>query len=232
MPLIVTKTFGTIKLALWEILEFETELINMINPDQEDLSVLKSFGNESRRKQWLACRILLGSLMETDHVRVVYDEHGKPALKGFSVWISVSHTPGMAAVIVNTKESVGLDIEQLKPRIERVTSKFLNPVEMEFLNRVIPSLKGNVNRERKSLSVLTECELERLYIYWCAKEAVYKLHGRKDLDLKNGIIIQPFDYFCNPEGNLTARLVIPEGTHSHQLLYEKFPGHMLVYTLS
>jgi len=32
-------------------------------------------------------------------------------------------------------------------------------------------------------------------MYWCAKEAIYKLYGKKKISFKNSIYIKPFNHF-------------------------------------
>jgi phosphopantetheinyl transferase len=244
MPLIYHKQVSSGIAGVWHILENEDDLLRMANPDPEDLEILATYRNESRRKQWLACRVLLGRLMQLPFVRVEYDGNGRPALKGFEGNISFSHTSEYAAVIIDHNKPVGIDIEKLKPRIERVSTKFLNPPELEQIRKADyspepehnPKPSAGIENEEKNQGTRSagSCHrrVELLYVYWCSKEALYKFYGKPLMDMKNDIYIRPFDYFCNLQGSVTASLITPEGAEVHQLHYETISDHMLVYTLS
>jgi len=69
--------------------------------------------------------------------------------------------------------------------------------------------------------------LEHLHFYWGAKEAVYKAHGRKQLDFRSNIFIQPFDY--QETGKTNA--VISKDTErlEYELFYEKMSDYVLVW---
>jgi phosphopantetheinyl transferase (holo-ACP synthase) len=44
--------------------------------------------------------------------------------------------------------------------------------------------------EEESSSIRKEKELEQLTIAWCAKEALYKLYGVRNLDFRENIILE------------------------------------------
>jgi len=217
MPLIVDKELPGARLGVWRIGEDETELKAMAPLPPEDMELAASWKNESRRKQWLCCRAIISRLSGLSPVKVSYDEHGKPSLHGFEGHISITHTSMYAAVLLSEKESAGLDIEQLSPRIERVAGRFLQKEELEHVTAV-----GN----------RPGAYTELLGIYWSAKEALYKFYGMPSVDLKNDIYIIPFDYFCNSQATFEARVKTPEGVQNHELRFERIEDHVLVYTLS
>ena len=84
--------------------------------------------------------------------------------------ISVSHTDDLAAVIMSRKGKVGIDLEKVRPRIGKVKDKFLNAFEIELLE------KGR--------------ELEQMTVAWCAKEALYKFYGVRNLDFREQMIVE------------------------------------------
>lgn len=224
MPLIVDKELPGARLGVWRIGEDETELKTMAPLPPEDIELAASWKNESRRKQWLCCRAIISRLSGLSPVKVSYDEHGKPSLHGFKGQISITHTSTYAAVLLSEKESAGLDIEQLSPRLERVAGRFLQDEELEYVSRVTCHVPCEENRPG------TYTEL--LGIYWSAKEALYKFYGKPSVDLKNDIYIIPFDYFCNSQATFEARVKTPEGVQNHELRFERIDDHVLVYTLS
>jgi 4'-phosphopantetheinyl transferase EntD len=64
----------------------------------------------------------------------------------------------------------GIDIEKIKPRIEKVRDKFINPEEDRLIGK--------------------ERELEQLTLAWCAKEALYKLFGIRNLDFRENMQVE------------------------------------------
>lgn len=235
MPLIFEKILPSARLGVWHILESEADLLHTSRAVPEDLKVLHSYKNESRRKQWLACRTLIAEMLHLESVNVSYDEHGKPSLNGFSGQISFSHTTEYAAALINEHGPAGIDIEKLKPRIERVADRFLQEAEMDHIRQLA---ENRMSRDPCHMILKdgdkTEChpQTELLYLYWSSKEALYKFYGKPSVDLKNDIYISAFDYFCNSEATFAARVNFPEGAKNHELRFERIGDHMLVYTLS
>ena len=236
MPLIFEKKLDGACLGVWHIAETEDLLCKVCRAVPEDIIIADSYKNESRRKQWFACRALLGHLLHLDSVKVCYDEHGKPSLEGFGGEISISHTREYAAVLINENGPAGIDIEKISPRIERIAARFLQEGELEHIG----SWPGKRNEkpddsiypEETGLRVQGNPHTELLYIHWCSKEALYKFYGKPSVDLKNDIYIIPFDYFCNSQATFHARVVIGESVEIHDLEFERIEDHVLVYTLA
>src|SRR5579863_2657498 len=117
MPLFEKLSGKNFSLALWRI--------------EEDISFFESritfntgIANENKRLQWLASRYLL-SQMVGGPVDIIKDASGKPSLRGNSHHISISHTPAFAGVIVSDTVPVGMDLEAINPKVERIAHKFL-----------------------------------------------------------------------------------------------------------
>ena len=47
-------------------------------------------------------------------------------------------------------------------------------------------------------------KIDHLYACWCAKEAVYKCYGQKEISFSDNIDLEQFPY--TPEGNIQATL--------------------------
>lgn len=156
--------------AVWRITEDVEALRSAISLKEDEEVLFSTFVAESRKKQWLAYRILIRRLIEPEDFPVDYDAMGKPFLAGSSYHISVTHTDDLAAVIISRKRKVGIDTEKIKPRIEKVKDKFLNDGELALLN------KGS--------------ELGQMTLVWCAKEALYKFYGKRNLDFRENIFVE------------------------------------------
>ena len=82
--------------------------------------------------------------------------------------------------------------------------------------------------EMESLEASTR--LEHLHVYWCAKEALYKAYGRRQLDFCQHIYVRPFTY--RPEGG-QIRGAIRKGIIREEYLLRYFiwEGSMVAYAL-
>lgn len=194
-------------LALWYIDEEEDELkagLRMSDVESKELSKIRSpYG----RIRWLAVRRALNSLFPQDIAECLKDEHGKPFVKGFNGYISLSHSNEYAVAIAHPSNPVGVDIEIVQPKIMRIKQKFLTDKELLFIQG--------------------ENQIEQLYACWCAKESIFKWQGRKGISLKQNIDIVPFEY--REKGNLQAYLNTSAGSQLLAVEYEKMEGYFLAY---
>ncbi len=86
-------------------------------------------------------------------VEVQYSETGKPALPDHH--ISISHSKHHLCMALSATQEIGIDIEEIQPRLSRVMNHFLSQQEID-------ACKGK-------LALVARC--------WCAKEAIYKIVG-------------------------------------------------------
>jgi len=200
----------TINVGIWNITETEEELRSILNKNIPYTLAVDSFKNEARRKQWIACRILLTTLLNDPDAEIIYNETGKPFIRNNHHKISISHSGDLAAVAISYTHAVGIDIEKIRDRVDRVANRFLSKVEMDSI--------GKENR------------LEKLHIYWGAKESLYKLAGNPEVDFKNDIIIHSFDYLCNPLQTCQSSMTVSDSKKNYTIYYEEINEYMLVYT--
>src|ERR1700742_2823860 len=145
--------------ALWKIEEQADELYNQLQLNNDEKTFIENISNGKRHLHWLGTRVLLRKMLHTDeYIDCQVDEHGKPYLVTLPYHISLSHSFDYAAVMISRTGPVGIDIEQIKEKVERIAFKFMRPEELAFIS--------NTNK------------IDQLYACWCAKEAVYKCHGQ------------------------------------------------------
>ncbi|MDO9000324.1 MAG: 4'-phosphopantetheinyl transferase superfamily protein [Bacteroidota bacterium] len=134
-----------------------------------------------------------------------YTAVGKPFLKGRAEHISISHSHDKLAVIINEKESTGVDIELIRDKVLKIQHKFLNRAELEF----------------------AKDDIEKLITIWAAKEALYKVYGLKELDFIADLFVEEFD------GSVIFGK-IEKGTFKghYKLISENLDGYKLVYVLN
>lgn len=213
MPVIYNKNIDdqTI-LGVWKIEEGEQDLLAGLQLKQHELDFLSSLNNSKRMLHWLSTRLLLRTLLNTSgYIDCRMDDHGKPYLADSSYSISLSHSYDYAAVMIGKGRSVGVDIEMIKPKIQRIRHKFLSLPELEQ-----EQISGNT---------------QALYVCWCVKEAVYKWYGKKGLEFRQHIHIQPFA--LQDEGTVKVIVLLPEGTRELSVNYfNTIAGYMLGYVVA
>jgi len=199
---------GTSAFGVWKIEESAEELYSQLQLKEDEKAYIETLNNGKRNLHWLSTRVLLRRMLNTDkYIDCQVDEHGKPYLVNFPHHISLSHSFDYAAVIISEDKPVGIDIELVKNKIERVANKFLMEDELAFID---PSKR-----------------VEHLYICWCAKEAVYKLQGKKNVSFKDNIRLQSFPY--QEEGSFIATLEADQECKSFDVHYEAFKDYMIGY---
>ena len=119
--------------------------------------------HEARRAEWLAVRLLVKELFGPE-CEVAYHPTGRPYLKGSNIHISISHTKGFAAVAYHHDAPIGMDIEYISSRVERISSRFTTEGEASYID-----VHDEHARQMYHL------------INWSAKEALYKLFDSPSL---------------------------------------------------
>jgi 4'-phosphopantetheinyl transferase len=195
-------------LAIWKIEETAGDLYKQLQLKDHEVDYIEKLNNGRRSLHWLSTRVLLRKMLNTQkYIDCKVDEHGKPYLVNSPYYISLSHSFDYAAVIISEDSMVGIDIELIKDKIERVAKKFMSPEELAF--------------------ICPEQAVEHLYACWCAKEAIYKLQGKRNVSFLDNIRIRPFKY--NGEGSFLAELNLQHYNQEFTVHYEKFHNYMLGY---
>ncbi|QQS28843.1 MAG: 4'-phosphopantetheinyl transferase superfamily protein [Sphingobacteriales bacterium] len=131
--------------------------------------MFKLFKHDRRKNEWISSRILAEKVAHKNFDEIVYSAEGKPyCLDGSK--ISISHSRHFTAVIWHKTSEVGIDVDELRPQVFKIKEKFLSESEQKL--------------------ILTGFSLETLTAFWCAKEALYKLYGLKQLQFNQHIQIR------------------------------------------
>lgn len=195
--------------ALWKIEEEAEDLYAQLQLDEGEKAFVEKLRHGKRHLHWLGTRVLLRTMLRTDEfIDCKIDAHGKPYLVNLPYHISLSHSFDYAAVMISKKGPVGIDIEQISQKVERIAPRFLNPDE----------LASALNDKHK---------VQALYACWCAKEAVYKCHGQKEFSFMDNIKLQPFTYA--PEGSIQALLHKDTLKLNYTVQYLQYEDYMVGY---
>jgi 4'-phosphopantetheinyl transferase EntD len=173
MPLILKEKFeGDCLFGIWEIQESYDELFSQVHIFPDEIERFNNFRSTMRKVEFLSVRILLKSLLGTS-VPIVYSDKRKPFLHQSDYRISISHSRKLTAILLSKTQKIGLDLEFMSHKISDIENRFINDQERITLE---PG-------RRKY----------HLYIHWCAKEALYKICDKQDINFKDNLTIEPFE---------------------------------------
>ena len=206
MGLIALKKTSDCLLGMWKITEDYYTLYSMLSLDMEEISMLNGFGSESRKIEWLSVRALANEMTGKDS-RIIYNDEHKPFLKGRAYNISISHSRNMTGILMGKTKRVGIDLEYMSHDIKHISHKFIN--EQEYISS--PDLT-----------------LRHLYLHWCAKEAIYKICDKQDINFKENLTLFPFEPKEN--GMIKGRVLNNHGLEDFILHYQISEGYSIVWT--
>ncbi len=140
---------------IWLLEESVESLESQVSLSSELEQLYSKISSQHRKKEWLASKVIVQQQLNDN---ITYTSNRAPRLLSGSQEISVSHSNRLCCVMVHDRRC-GVDIESCDRDFERVAKRFLN------------------NSERRLITTNRE-----MCVAWCAKEAIYKLIGRVDVD--------------------------------------------------
>ncbi|MEA3317762.1 MAG: 4'-phosphopantetheinyl transferase superfamily protein [Bacteroidota bacterium] len=158
-------------LGIWEITEDFDRLFSLTNLDTEDINTVYSFKNKKRKLEWLSVRALLKQLTK-NNLKIIYSQHGKPYIEKDIYKIGISHSKNLVSIIISKNKTVSVDIEFISEKIKKLKNRFLNTNEINVID---------INNE-----------IYHLNLHWCAKEAIFKICNKQNINFKTNINIKPF----------------------------------------
>lgn len=187
-------------IGIWEINQTLDQLSAQIHTNKD----LSRF-HPKKKEEFLASRILIREIreqMNLPELDIEKDDHGKPHFIGSDVQLSISHSHPIISCMVHRCQPCGIDIESPRAQLLNIRRKFLAAHEYEYCGD----------------------DLDRLCLYWAAKEAIFKIFGRKYLSFSRDILIQ------GPTGQELSVDVTHAGIHDQVVLsFEKVGNYYLVY---
>ena len=196
------------EIAVWHVTETEEELLNLTSVPSDELEEISLFRSESQRRQKLAVRALLNEVFE-EKMYLNHHDNGKPYLENSVTNISITHTDKYVAIIISDDDELGIDIESLDRDFSVVEKKALSEDEIEDLE----------DDDKKN---------EQLAIYWCAKEAIFKIMSQNRVVFAEQIEVEKFN--VRKEGELEATFIHKdEYEEDFELEYMIFDRHVIVW---
>jgi 4'-phosphopantetheinyl transferase len=177
MPVLLHKKLDAFtQIGVWQITETESELTALLQAQEEVVAELGVYKSEHRKMESIAARLMLHRLTESASPwRLEKDVHSKPFFTEHSQWhCALSHSHGLAAAMISNR-ACGIDLQRFTAKMASLAHKFVNKTEAAWIS-------GHS----------TENHLDLYHLIWCAKEAMYKVHGRKSLDFRAHILVHDF----------------------------------------
>lgn len=196
--------------GIWHLTEPESFFMPSLPKLVTDPENLNTIHHINRRREWLAGRYLVAELAQTVQLKfegIWTDEFNKPHLILENASVSISHAAPYVVAILNTKTLCGIDVEMIRDKLLPLSQKFLSDSELN----------------------LAENNLEKLAMFWGAKEALYKLHGRKSLIFKKNLALTNFD-FSNPVVTFTGLIDLEDEHEKFAMKAGRFGDYVLVFT--
>ena len=134
----------------------------------EDVASASRFQNERRRNEHLAWRRVVRRELGRK-ISIGYNEVGAPVVDTPDTYISVAHGAGCVAVAISDSR-VGVDIERTDRDFGSVSSRYMTLAEQQL------------SADERWAAVV-----------WTAKEALYKLYGRRGVELREELQIESYN---------------------------------------
>lgn len=193
--------------ALWKIEEDEHSLYNQVASTE---TVPSSITNPIKRLEFLTGRVLIKKLVELwglEYSGLTKNEFGKPFLNHYPIHISLSHSYPYVAAIIARDIPVGIDLEQPKEKLLKIASRVLDASELRDAGT----------------------DITKHCIYWCAKESLIKIYGKKHLTLAENLKISPFER--QKQGELIGRIIVNNNETAIPLQYFVYENFVVVLNI-
>lgn len=190
------------KLYLWKISEDIEELNRAVKLNDSSQNRVDSMKSESHQKGFLAVRMLLQHIGYNDF-DLYYDAFGKPHLSDGKC-ISISHSHTFSAIAISD-HPIGLDVEQVKEKILKIASRFMDVSHLENLSE-------------------TE-KMKKATVIWGIKESIFKIKNESGISFPKHIFEKEF----NLESKKTiAQLQFNSITENFNVVFDSVEDYIYV----
>jgi 4'-phosphopantetheinyl transferase len=136
--------------------------------NSDELDRAKNFRFDHDRQRFILCRGILRELLSRylnhppKQFQFTYGPFGKPALAGQEIHFNISHTPGLCLLAFSASQTVGIDVEKVRPQenLLEIAHTFFHPDESKAIASAAPADRENL-----------------FFTHWTCKEARLKAAG-------------------------------------------------------
>ncbi|HAQ17694.1 MAG TPA: hypothetical protein DCR40_00485 [Prolixibacteraceae bacterium] len=193
------------QIGVWQLTETSVGLLAHFSPEELENSDFWRYSYEKRKVEWLATRLLLRQMIGTDF-EIHYSESGKPILNHSTFkYLSISHSREFVTVYIHVTCEVGIDLESVSRNYNAVEKRYLSEAELKQTGR----------------DPVLQC------LYWCAKEAIFKLVPDDGIVFREHIQILPF--IPEQENQFSARFTFGNNPVVYSPHFQIFENHCMVW---
>ncbi len=190
--------------GVWKIEEDELTLAEQVKNFE---MIPGNIRHPGKRLEFIAGRVLVSRLMEALHMPftgITKNEYGKPLLKNCSWQISLTHSFPLVAAVLDAERTPGIDLEQLNPKLIGMGPRIFHVTELRDAGE----------------------DVAKHTVYWCGKETLMKIYGRRDVVFSENLRIEPFA--LGQEGPLSGRIIVNNTETRVTLHYFRMDDYVLV----
>jgi 4'-phosphopantetheinyl transferase len=207
---------GGVTLGLWHLTETPASLWPQLADAPAYEPLLPARADGPRQARWLA------PAPGQAPRQLLNEASGRPFLVGAAPApaVSVSHSGAwVAALLAPAGTAVGIDVEMVRDKAQRIARKFLNTEEL-----------ATVEQLTTTASAFSHSPTELYSLLWSAKETLYKLANQRGIIFRQNLLL---DLPASPwpaQGTLPARLQLAGCNSRHQICYlQPAAGYVLTY---
>lgn len=175
MPLINLQAVnGNIYLAVWKVSEDIAELSNKIKLSTTDKVIYGEINHKGKALEFLAGRNLCYEAfleLGLEYSPIFRNEYGKPEMPQSQYGISLSHTADYVVLAIGNGVDMGVDIEKPNDKMRKIAPRLFNSEELAYCND----------------------ELMHFSKLWSAKEVLYKIYMKREIDFKEHLFVKPIN---------------------------------------
>ena len=187
---------------------YPVSLVGDIDQERKKLSPrdqvrLRQIPHPQKQREFVASRLALREL--DPNYRLTYE--GRIPWMDNGMYVSLTHAHNVGAAMLSKDYIVGLDVEMQREQLFKISEKFLHPEE--------------------KLRVRPERALEDLHVYWGAKEALFKIWKKGEVDFSHELRVDPFP--ATDIGETTAQILKNDSLIHCIVNYQMVAGYHLVF---
>ncbi|MFT7273309.1 MAG: 4'-phosphopantetheinyl transferase [Spirosomataceae bacterium] len=204
MPERLFKTYNNgVSVLVWEIEESIDELLTQLPQSIVYDPVFTKIQVAHLRIEFLVGRLITGiicNFLSIDYQGIEKDIHGKPHLLNVAWEMSLTHSQSFVVVAIHPSKAIGIDIEKPNKKLKRIMPRLFTEAENQMVND----------------------NLVMMSWFWSAKEALYKLYGKRGIDFKKHLLL---NYSAS---EFSGEIILPDHKSSHHFLIEQIDDYYLV----
>lgn len=207
MPVLFTKKYDNeCHLLVWQITESAIELQAMLSSDILTDAELAETRHPQKQLEFYASRLAIQTLAANLGIAffgIKKDEYGKPFMVGNEWQMSLTHSNKYIAVAMHAQKSLGIDIEKPSEKMKKILPRLFSTSEIAEIAD----------------------DLDKLSVYWSAKEALYKLYGKRKVDFRKNLLV------FEDKHKIIGKISMPDWQFDHEIWVEKIEEYFLTIAL-